>query len=187
MLPLGTALPDFTLPDVRTGEPVSSAALAEAPATIVAFWCNHCPFVIHVADAFVAFAREAADRGVAVVAISSNDVDAYPQDGPEAMAELAERSGYGFPYLYDETQEVAHAFSAACTPDLYLFDGDGRLVYRGQFDDSRPGNGRPVTGADLRAALDRVLAGEAVGDDQFPSVGCNIKWKPGSAPSYYGV
>ena len=187
MLPLGTPMPDFDLRDVRTGERVSSADLRGAPATVVAFWCNHCPFVIHVAEAFVAFAREAAERGVRVVAISSNDVEGYPQDGPEAMARLAEKSGYGFPYLFDDTQEVAKAFAAACTPDLYLFDREGRLVYRGQFDDSRPGNDHPVTGRDLREALDRVLAGEAVPSDQRPSVGCNIKWKPGNAPDYYGA
>jgi peroxiredoxin len=187
MLPLGTLLPDFELRDVRTGDTVSAADLRQAPAVIVAFWCNHCPFVIHVADAFVEFARDAAERGVAVVAISANDVDAYPQDGPEAMARLAERQGYGFPYLFDETQEVAKAFAAACTPDLYLFDGDGRLAYRGQFDDSRPGNDRPVTGLDLRRALDRILDGRPAPEDQRPSLGCNIKWKHGNAPEYFGA
>ena len=187
MLPLGTSLPAFELPDPRTGETVSSLTLASAPATIVAFWCNHCPFVIHIAEAFVDFAAEVARQGVKVVAISSNDVAAYPQDGPAEMAALAEKSGYGFPYLFDETQEVARAFAAACTPDFYLFDARGRLAYRGQFDASRPGNGVPVTGGSLREAVARVLDGERVPDDQSPSLGCNIKWKPGSAPSYYGV
>ena len=186
MLPLGTPMPEFDLLDVRTGATFDSAWLAEAPASIVAFWCNHCPFVLHIAEAFVEFANEAMARGVPVVAISANDVDAYPQDAPDAMAALAERSGYGFPYLFDESQEVAKAFAAACTPDLYLFDADGRLVYRGQFDDSRPGNGRPVTGRDLRDALDQVLAGQPVSADQQPSIGCNIKWSPGNAPAYYG-
>jgi peroxiredoxin len=187
MLPLGTSLPAFELPDPRTGATVSSQALAAAPASIVVFWCNHCPFVLHIAEEFVDFAAEVARQGLKVVAISSNDVEAYPQDGPEQMAALAESSGYGFPYLFDETQEVARVFAAACTPDFYLFDGHGRLAYRGQFDASRPGNGVPVTGGSLREAVARVLDGERVSDDQSPSVGCNIKWKPGNEPSYYGV
>lgn len=186
MLALGTPMPAFDLPDVRTGDTVSSRHLVEAPASVVVFWCNHCPFVKHLARAFVAFAHEVKAQGVEVVAISSNDVEAYPQDGPDAMARLAESDGYGFPYLFDESQDVARAFAAACTPDFYLFDGDGRLAYRGQFDGSRPGNDVAVTGADLRQALARVLDGERVPDDQFPSLGCNIKWKPGAEPDYYG-
>lgn len=187
MLPLGTEMPEFELPDVVSGRSVSSSDLRSSPASVVVFWCNHCPFVKHVSAGFVDFARDARAQGVAVVAISSNDAEAYPQDGPEAMARLAESEGYGFPYLYDETQEVAKAFAAACTPDVYLFDGDGRLAYRGQFDGSRPGNAVPVTGGDLRAALARVLDGERVPDDQLPSLGCNIKWKPGRAPAYFGA
>lgn len=187
MLPLGTSMPDFELPDVRSGRTVSSRDLTAGPASVVVFWCNHCPFVKHVSRAFVEFAREAAERGVRVAAISSNDVEAYPQDGPDAMARLAEADEYGFPYLYDESQEVATSFAAACTPDFYLFDGDGRLAYRGQFDGSRPGNDVPVTGGDLREALDRVLDGERIPDDQQPSLGCNIKWKPGNAPEYFGA
>lgn len=186
MLPLGTVMPAFDLPDVRTGDSVSSRDLAAAPASVVVFWCNHCPFVKHLSSAFVAFAREVRALGGEVVAISSNDVEAYPQDGPGAMARLAEADGYGFPYLFDETQEVARAFAAACTPDFYLFDGRGRLAYRGQFDGSRPGNDVAVTGADLRQAVARVLDGERVPDDQLPSLGCNIKWKPGAEPDYYG-
>ncbi|MEK9509908.1 thioredoxin family protein [Gemmatimonadota bacterium Y43] len=186
MLPLGTPMPAFTLPDVVSGDAVSSHEIAGAPASVVVFWCNHCPFVKHIAPRFVDFARGAMERGVKVVAISSNDAAAYPDDGPEAMAELATADGYPFAYLYDESQTVAKAFSAACTPDFYLFDGEGELAYRGQFDGSRPGNAVPVTGEDLAAALERVLAGEAVGDDQVPSLGCNIKWKPGNAPAYYG-
>ncbi|WP_405282427.1 thioredoxin family protein [Gaopeijia maritima] len=186
MLPLGTPMPAFTLPDVVSGDAVSSHEIADAPASVVVFWCNHCPFVKHIAPRFVDFARRAMERGVKVVAISSNDAAAYPDDGPEAMAEIATADGYPFAYLYDESQTVAKAFSAACTPDFYLFDGEGELAYRGQFDGSRPGNAVPVTGEDLAAALERVLAGEAVGDDQVPSLGCNIKWKPGNAPAYYG-
>ncbi len=182
MLPLGTPLPAFDLPEPRTGATVSSADLKTAPALVVVFWCNHCPFVRHIAAEFVAFADEVRRQGVAVVAIASNDAEAYPQDGPDAMVAEAERMHYGFPYLFDETQTVARAFAAACTPDFYLFDGDARLVYRGQFDSSRPGNDVPVTGADLREAVARVLDGARVSDDQRPSVGCNIKWKPGAAP-----
>ncbi len=187
MLPLGTALPSFDLPDPRSGERVSSTSLDGAGGVVVAFWCNHCPFVKHIEEGFVAFAADVAARGVEVVAISSNDVEAYPQDGPAAMAALAEAAGYGFPYLYDETQEVAKAFRAACTPDLYLFDRGGTLVYRGQFDGSRPGNGVEVTGRDLRRAVDHMLDGGGSLEEQTPSLGCNIKWKPGAAPDYYAT
>ncbi|MGW8266511.1 MAG: thioredoxin family protein [Longimicrobiales bacterium] len=184
MPPLGMAAPDFSLPD-HTGEVRSLADFREAPALLVAFICYHCPFVVHIRRAFGAFAREYQEKGLAVVAIQSNDVSQYPQDGPEGMAKEIEEGGYGFPYLYDETQEVAKAFRAACTPDLFLFDGDRRLVYRGQFDDSRPGNDLPVTGRDLRAAVDAVLAGKPVPEEQRSSVGCNIKWKAGNAPDYF--
>ena len=183
MLALGTRAPDFSLPDYD-GRQHALQDMAAAPALLVAFICNHCPFVRHVRSEFAAFAREYRARGLAVVAINSNDLDAYPQDGPEAMrAEVAE-FGYEFPYLVDAAQAVAKAYRAACTPDFFLFDAQRRLVYRGQFDDSRPGNGRPVTGADLRAAVDRTLAGDAPSPDQLPSLGCNIKWRPGNEPDY---
>ena len=177
MLQLGTPLPPFRLPD-PDGRITDAADLAGRP-LLVAFLCNHCPYVKHVADGFARFASDHAARGLGVVAINSNDVDAYPADAPAKMAEEAKQRGYAFPYLYDETQEVARAFRAACTPEFYLFDAAGKLAYRGQFDGARPGNGVPVTGADLRAAADAVLAGRSPSEDQKPSVGCNIKWKPG--------
>ncbi len=152
----------------------------------MAFICAHCPFVIHIRKAFGAFAREYQEKGLAVVAIASNDLAQYPQDGPEGMVKESEEGGYTFPYLLDESQEVAKAYRAACTPDFFLFDRDRKLVYRGQFDGSRPGNGLPVTGEDLRAAADAVLAGETVSEDQRSSIGCNIKWRSGNAPDYFG-
>lgn len=185
MLPLGTEAPDFSLPNVD-GSTVSLSDLADAPALVVAFTCNHCPFVKHIADEFAAFGNEYTDKGVAVVAISSNDVENYPDDSPEKMAVEAQARGFKFPYLYDATQDVAKAYAAACTPDFYVFDKDRQLVYRGQFDSSRPESGIPVTGEDLRAAVDAVLAGNTPSEQQSPSIGCNIKWKPGSAPSYFG-
>lgn len=184
MLPLGTIAPNFELPD-PSGKLVSLDDFKNAPALVVAFICNHCPYVKHIRAQFAAFAKEYQSRGVGVVAINSNDVENYPEDSPKKMAEEIKQAGYTFPYLYDETQEVAKAYQAACTPDLYLFDRGQRLVYRGQFDDSRPGNGRPVTGADLRFALDAVLAGRAVHTNQKPSMGCNIKWKRRNAPDYF--
>jgi thiol-disulfide isomerase/thioredoxin len=165
---------------------VSSGDLDTDRGLLVAFLCNHCPFVKHIADAFADFAREYGERGLAVVAVMSNDVANHPGDRPEKMAEEARTRGYTFPYLYDETQEVAKAFRAACTPDFFLFDGDGRLAYRGQFDASRPGNDVPVTGEDLRAAADAVLEGASPDEDQVPSVGCNIKWTEGNAPAWFG-
>ena len=179
MLPLGTKAPHFRLPD-PSGKLVSSDELSKAPALLVVFLCNHCPYVKHIQAGFAEFANEYQKRGAAIVAINSNDTEAYPDDRPEKMAEEAQKAGYTFPYLVDETQSVAQAYHAACTPDFFLFDRDGRLVYRGQFDDSRPKNGRPVTGADLRAAMDAVLAGRPVPADQRPSAGCNIKWKAGN-------
>jgi len=176
--------PDFSLPD-HTGEVRSLGDFSGAPALLVAFICYHCPFVVHIRRAFGAFAREYQEKGLAVVAIQSNDVAQYPQDGPEGMAKEIQEGGYSFPYLYDESQEVAKAFRAACTPDLFLFDGDRKLVYRGQFDDSRPGNDLPVTGRDLRAAVDAVLVGSPVPEEQRSSIGCNIKWKAGNAPDYF--
>jgi peroxiredoxin len=184
MLPLGTRAPDFSLVNVD-GRIVSRDDFAGAPALVVMFICNHCPFVKHLADALAQFAAEQIDRGVAVVAINSNDVANYPVDSPEQMVAEAEQRGYPFPYLYDETQEVAKAYRAACTPDFFLFDRDRRLVYRGQFDDSRPESGKPITGHDLRTAIDAVLAGKQPDDKQRPSMGCNIKWKRGREPAYF--
>jgi peroxiredoxin len=184
MLPLGTQAPDFRLPDPG-GKLVSLADFKSAPALLVIFMCNHCPYVKHVRDGLAKLARDYRQRGVAVVSINANDVANYPADSPPKMAEEAAAAGYIFPYLYDETQSVAKAYRAACTPDLYLFDQEQRLVYRGQFDDSRPGNGLPVTGKDMRAALDAVLAGKPVPPAQKASIGCNIKWKPGNEPDYF--
>ncbi len=183
MLELGTAAPDFRLPDFD-GQLHALDDFRAAPALLVAFICNHCPFVKHIRGEFAAFAHEYAPRGLAIIAINSNDLEAYPQDGPDAMRREAAELRYGFPYLVDESQEVARAYQAACTPDFFLFDANRRLVYRGQFDASRPGNDRPVTGADLRAAVDATLAGRSPAKDQFPSVGCNIKWRKGNEPDY---
>jgi len=183
MLELGTPLPAFRLPDPQ-GKMVASDDFADSPALLVAFICNHCPYVKHLRRGLAQFAEDYRGSGLAMVAINSNDVTNYPDDSPARMAEEIEEAGYVFPYLYDESQEVAKAYRAACTPEFYLFDADRRLVYRGQFDDSRPESGRPVTGADLRAAVDAVLAGRALEPDQTPSIGCNIKWKPGNEPDY---
>jgi len=185
MLALGTPAPDFSLPDTD-GRTVSLADFADAPALLVIFMCNHCPFVKHVADELARLVQAYQQRGVAVVGINSNDVESFPDDAPAKMAEEVKTRGYTFPYLYDKTQEVAKAYRAACTPEFYLFDADRKLVYRGQMDDSRPQSGIPVTGRDLRAALDAVLAGEPLPEDQKPSIGCNIKWKPGNEPDYFG-
>lgn len=184
MLPLGTKAPAFSLPNVD-GKTVSAADFAGAPGLLVMFLCNHCPFVKHLQSALTAFAKEYQARGLAIVAISSNDVAGFPEDSPAKMAEEARAAGYTFPYLYDETQSVAQAYRAACTPDFFLFDRNQALVYRGQFDASRPGNGQPITGADLRAAVDAVLAGRPPLLEQRPSIGCNIKWKPGREPEYF--
>ncbi len=186
MLPLGTQAPPFQLPDPR-GKIISSADFKDAPALLIIFMCNHCPYVKHIQSQFSRLAKEYQARGVGIVGINSNDAENYPDDRPEKMAEEIERVGYTFPYLYDESQEVARAYRAACTPDLFLFDRNRRLVYRGQFDDSRPNNGRPVTGADLRAALDSVLEGRQVSANQKPSMGCNIKWKRGNTPEYFAA
>ncbi len=186
MLELGTPAPDFCLPEPATGNTVCLADFADRPALLVAFICNHCPYVIHIRDAFAEMAREYSDRGLQVVAINSNDADNYPDDSPEKMAEAVREHGFVFPYLYDESQEVAKAYRAACTPDFFLFDADRRLVYRGQFDDARPRNDEPVTGRDLRQAIEALLAGRPIPEDQKPSLGCNIKWKPGNEPDYFG-
>ena len=182
MLPLGTPAPDFRLPDTD-GRPVSLDDFREAPALLVAFICNHCPYVKHIRHELARLAEEYRRKGVAVVGINSNDAANYPDDRPEMMVREKAEVGYTFPYLYDETQAVARAYEAACTPDFYVFDEGRKLVYRGQLDGSRPGNPTPVTGKDLRAALDAVLAGRPVGDDQRPSMGCNIKWKRGNEPN----
>jgi thiol-disulfide isomerase/thioredoxin len=184
MLPVGTILPGFSLRDAVSGREISDQDFEEFEALVVMFICNHCPFVKHVVEELGRLGRDYIRRGVGFVAINSNDVRNYPQDGPVHMKELAEREGWEFPYLLDADQQVARAYRAACTPDFYLFDSERKLVYRGQLDDSRPGNGRPVTGRDLRVALDAVLAGEAVPEAQVASLGCNIKWAPGNAPGY---
>jgi peroxiredoxin len=176
MLPLGTSAPPFSLPDV-SGKTVSIADFKNAPALLVMFICNHCPYVKHVRSGLAQLARDCQAKSVAIVGISSNDVTTHPDDSPARMAIEAKEAGYTFPYLYDESQAVARAYQAACTPDFFLFDREKRLVYRGQLDDSRPGNGIPVTGKDLRAAVDAVLAGKPVAAEQKPSIGCNIKWK----------
>jgi len=183
MLPLGTAAPDFQLPDV-SGKPVSLADFRGKP-LVVMFICNHCPYVKHLRAELAQLGRDYLPRGMAIVAISSNDAEKYTEDGPELMKAEALAAGYLFPYLYDETQEVAKSYRAACTPDFYLFDAQHRLVYRGQFDASRPGRSEPVTGKDLRVALDAVLAGAAVAANQKPSIGCNIKWRSGNEPEYF--
>jgi len=184
MLPLGTMAPDFSLINVN-GQTVSRSDFQDAKGLLVIFMCNHCPFVIHLADQLAQFARDYHDAGLAIVAISSNDVSNHPQDSPEQMVHEAEQRGYIFPYLYDEEQEVAKAYHAACTPDFFLFDGNHQLVYRGQFDSSRPDSGIPVSGEDLRQAVDAMLAGQPVSEDQKPSLGCNIKWKEQQAPDYF--
>lgn len=185
MLPLGSKAPAFRLPDTD-GAMVSLDDFADAPALLVMFICNHCPFVKHVRDELAKLGKEYVEKGVGVVGISANDVVSHPDDSPKRMAEEKKAAGYSFPYLYDESQEVAKAYQAACTPDFYVFDRNKTLYYRGQLDASRPGNNIPVTGQDLRAALDAVLVGLPAPEPQKPSIGCNIKWKPGNAPSYFG-
>lgn len=184
MLPLGTAAVPFALPDTVTGRVVTLEDFATAPLLLVVFTCNHCPFVKHILDGFVAFAREFGPRGVAVVAISPNDVTSYPEDAPAEMARIARLKGFTFPYLYDESQEVAKAYQAVCTPDFFLFDRERRLAYRGQFDASRPGGRVPVTGADLRAACEALLGGKPVTQEQIPGIGCSIKWQAGREPAW---
>lgn len=177
LIPLGFKALAFSLPDTISGKIKSLDELKSDKATVIIFICNHCPFVVHVIDELVKLANDYIPKGVAFIAISSNDVGKYPQDGPEKMKEFAAAHHFPFPYLYDETQDVARAYSAACTPDFSIFDGELKCVYRGQLDDSRPSNGKPVTGKDIRLALDNVLAGEPVSADQRVSIGCNIKWK----------
>jgi peroxiredoxin len=184
MLPLGTPAPDFALPDVD-GKTVKLSDFKGSAGLLVVFMCNHCPFVIHLADALAAFGVEYQEKGLAMVGISANDAEKYPADSHDKMALEAEARGYTFPYLYDETQDVAKAYRAACTPDFFLFDADHKLVYRGQFDSSRPDSGVKPTGEDLRAACDAVLAGKKPSEKQLPSIGCNIKWKAGAEPDYF--
>ena len=185
MIALGTEAPDFSLPDPTQGDKtVSLSDFEGAKGYLIMFICNHCPYVKHVRGELARIGKEYQEKGVAVIAVSSNDVANYPDDSPGKMAEEARQFGYTFPYLYDETQEVAKAYSAACTPDFFVFDQDKKLVYRGQLDDSRPKNDEPVTGKDLRAALDALLAGTPIPEQQKPSLGCNIKWKPGNEPAY---
>jgi peroxiredoxin len=185
MLDLGTTAPDFTLPDVVSGETKALTDLANSKALLVMFICRHCPFVKHVEQELARLGRDYANKDVAIVAISANDAAEHPDDAPESLKEMAEQLGFGFPFLYDENQSVAKAYSAACTPDFFLFDQSRRLVYRGQLDDSRPESGIPVTGKDLRAAIDAVLNDQVVNSDQRASIGCNIKWKSGNEPAYY--
>ena len=184
MLPLGTTAPDFKLPDTN-GKTVALADFKDKPALLVLFICNHCPYVKHIRAGLAQLARDYLPKQVAIVGINANDVENYPEDSPARMKEEVKAAGYLFPYLYDESQAVAKAYRAACTPDIYLFDQNRKLVYRGQMDDSRPGNGIAVTGKDLRAALDAVLAGKPVSQNQKASIGCNIKWKSGNEPDYF--
>lgn len=177
MMPLGTQAPDFTLPDTVTGKIVSLSDLKSNKGTLVVFMCNHCKYVKHIHDAFVKITEEYIPKGLSVIAISANDIVNFPEDSPELMKEQAINVGYKFPYLFDETQEVARAYDAACTPDFFMFDGALKLVYRGQFDDSRPKNELPVTGKDLSTAIEALLAGKSIPSEQRPSIGCNIKWK----------
>jgi peroxiredoxin len=186
MLELGTKAPKFSLTDTVTGKNVQLKDFRGNKALLVMFISNHCPYVKNIKEGITEYAKDYLPKGVGIVAISSNDIENYPDDSPEKMKEDAEKYGYPFPYLYDETQEVAKAYKAACTPDLFLFDEKHELVYRGQFDSSRPSNDEPVTGEDLRKATDKVLSGEEVPEDQTPSIGCNIKWKVGNEPEYFG-
>lgn len=187
MLELGTPAPDFALPDVVSGDTISLNTFAGKSALVVMFICQHCPFVKHVQDELARLGHDYVPKNVGVLAVSANSVQTHPQDGPEHLQEMAASLQFNFPYCYDETQEMAKAYTAACTPDFFVFDGDRKLVYRGQLDDSRPGNDVPVTGKDLRAAIDTVLAGKSLSSDQKPSIGCNIKWTPGNEPEYFGA
>lgn len=184
MLPLGTLAPDFQLPDVF-GETISLATMKGKQGLLVMFICKHCPFVKHVEAQLAQIGKDYEDKNLGIVAISANDASNYPDDAPDQLQAMAKELGFTFPLCYDETQETAKAYTAACTPDFFLFDGNRSLVYRGQLDDSRPGNDQPVTGQDLRNAIDAVLAGKPISDMQKPSIGCNIKWKPGNAPAYF--
>ena len=185
MLELGTEAPQFSLPNPSTGDTVSLNDFHDAKGYVIAFICNHCPFVQLLRHEFARFGREYTEKGMAVIAINSNDIETYPNDGPEHMAKEASRFGYTFPYLLDEDQSVAKAYRAACTPDFFMFDADRKLYYRGQFDASRPGSDISVTGEDMRTAAEALLAGQPSPENQVPSLGCNIKWKAGNEPEYY--
>ncbi|WP_013324469.1 thioredoxin family protein [Gloeothece verrucosa] len=184
MLTLGTTAPDFQLPDTVSGKTISLKTFEDKQGLLVMFICQHCPFVKHVKEELAKLGQDYSQKGLGLVAISANDVANYPNDSPEKLKAMAQELGFNFPFCYDETQAIAKAYTAACTPDFFLFDRKRKLVYRGQLDDSRPGNNKPVSGKDLRAAIEAVLAGKPVGPDQKPSIGCNIKWKPGNEPSY---
>ncbi|QYX32011.1 thioredoxin family protein [Sphaerospermopsis torques-reginae] len=186
MLPLGTKAPEFHLPEVVSGENISLANFADKKALLVMFICRHCPFVKHIQQELANLGKDYLNSDLGIVAISANDAQNYPNDAPESLKEMSTELGFKFPLCYDETQETAKAYTAACTPDFFLFDQERKLVYRGQLDDSRPSNNKPVTGADLRAAIEAVLADQAVTSEQIPSVGCNIKWKLGNEPNYFG-
>ncbi|NEP08025.1 MAG: thioredoxin family protein [Okeania sp. SIO2G4] len=186
MLTLDTSAPDFQLPDVVSGETISLSTFEGKKALLVMFICRHCPFVKHVQAELAKIGKDYIPKNVGILAISSNNIETHPDDSPDKLKEMALELGFNFPYCFDATQEVAKSYTAACTPDFFLFDADFKLVYRGQLDDSRPSNNQPVTGSDLRAALDAVLAEKSVGEEQKPSIGCNIKWKPGNEPSYFG-
>ncbi len=186
MLPLGTKAPEFHLPEVVSGENISLANFADKKALLVMFICRHCPFVKHIQTELANLGKDYFNSDLGIVAISANDAQNYPNDAPESLKEMSTELGFKFPFCYDETQETAQAYTAACTPDFFLFDQERKLVYRGQLDDSRPSNNKPVTGADLRAAIEAVLVDQAVTSEQIPSVGCNIKWKPGNEPNYFG-
>ena len=186
LMALGAPAPDFSLPDVVSGRTVSLKTFDGKPALLVMFICRHCPYVVHVKAELARLGRDYAGKSLGIVAISANDVATHPDDAPDQLKAMAKETGFTFPFCYDESQETAKAYSAACTPDFFLFDAARTLVYRGQLDESRPGNGKPLTGKDLRAAIDAVLAGRPVSPTQQPSVGCNIKWKKGNEPAYYG-
>lgn len=185
MLELGTPAPDFGLPDVVSGSTVSLKTFADKTGLLVMFICRHCPYVQHIKQALAKLGKDYRKKKIGIVAISANDAVSYPDDAPEQLKAMAKEEGFTFPFCYDASQDVAKAYTAACTPDFFVFDADRKLVYRGQMDDGRPGNNKPVTGRDLRAAMDAVLAGTPVSDEQMPSVGCNIKWKGGNEPDYF--
>ncbi len=186
MLPLGTTAPDFQLPDVVSGKTISLGTFRDSKALLIMFICRHCPFVKHVQQELAKIGRDYNDRPLGIVAISANDAENYPNDSPESLKEMAQQLGFNFPLCYDESQETTKTYTAACTPDFFLFDGDRKLAYRGQLDDSRPSTDTPVTGKDLRGAIDALLAEKPVNQEQKPSLGCNIKWKPGNEPDYFG-
>ncbi len=186
MLPLGTAAPEFQLPDVVSNQTISLATFADGQALLLIFLCQHCPFVKHVQQELARIGQDYSQQSLGIVAISANDIANYPDDAPEKLKQMAEDLNFNFPVCYDESQEVSKAYTAACTPDFFLFDSERQLAYRGQLDDSRPSNNIPVTGKDLRRAIDAVLQAQTVDFEQKPSIGCNIKWKPGNEPKYFG-